>query len=353
MNKKIKLKNIVSTIFCSCFTQNTLLLVFIPVCNLLTLSIVTPLTSTYIYPSTERIIFESMTSVSIYTLQAPELTGFPVIGANKIRRYELCLSFVQSIIGDFFPAVDKPEAKPLFHTLGHIACCIDSHLDALDTRQKETLLQEFPVFFQQLSDNDKEEAFTWQLSALCIKLNTSLYPPSAAHMLFSFYDYCRKKELLPELLSFSLSVIRSGIRKSTANTPAMVLESLQEEGQAAIRFLLLLLQKENLVDPLAPRHPALLAYLSRLERMLNIADDISDHRKDKRKGTISLPTGPAYFFTLGKRLLQTFAQTIWTQPLKFPKHFILFTGRYLGSEVGKSVNCTHARLPEGPERKTT
>lgn len=294
-----------------------------------------------------------MTSVSLYSLQAPHITGFPVIGADKLRRYELCLAFVQNIISDFVPAVALPEAKPLFQSLGHIACCIDSHLDALDINQKEALLHEFPQFFQQLPANDSEEAFTWHLSALCIKLNTSLYPPSAAHMLYSFYNYCRKKDLLPELLAFSLSVIRSGIQKSKAETPTAILQCLQDEGQAAIHFLLILLQQESLINPNLPRFHALRAYLSRLERMLNIADDLSDHRKDKQKGTISLNTGPSYFLVLGKRLLQTFAMTIWTQPIKFPKHFIFFTWRYLGSEVGKSVNCTHARLPEGPERKTT
>ncbi|MBL7752636.1 MAG: hypothetical protein JNN29_14740 [Chitinophagaceae bacterium] len=296
-----------------------------------------------------------MPSVSLYTGTSVDSTtaADTLVDTSKHRRYELCLSFAQTMIGDFFPTVNQPATHSLFSTLGHIACCIDSHLDALDLDQKEKLLSEFPVFFDQLPENDQEEAFTWHLSALCIKIGTALYPPSAASMLFRFYSYCRKNNLLDPLLAFSLAVIRSGIDKSKAQTPQAILNCLHEEGKAAIRFLLLLLAKENLIDPASPRYLPLQTYLSRLECMLNIADDLSDHRKDKKRGTISLPINLSYFRVLGKRLLHTFVLTIWSQPLLFPKHFIFFTGRYLSSEVGKSVNCTHARLPEGLERKTT
>lgn len=295
-----------------------------------------------------------MPSVSLYTGTSVDVsTSFTLVDASKHRRYELCLSFAQTMIGDFFPSVNQPSAQSLFSTLGHIACCIDSHLDALDLDQKEKLLAEFPDFFKQLPENDQEEAFTWHLSALCIKIGTALYPPSAASMLFRFYAYCRNHDLLEPLLGFSLAVIRSGIHKSKAQTPQAILDCLHEEGKAAIEFLLLLLTKEKLIDPSSPRYIPLQSYLSRLECMLNIADDLSDHQKDKKRGTINLPINLSYFGVLGKRLLHTFALTIWTQPLLFPKHFLFFTGRYLSSEVGKSVNCTHARLPEGLERKTT
>lgn len=295
-----------------------------------------------------------MPSVSLYSGTSVEISApFTLVDTSKHRRYELCLSFAQTMIGDFFPTVNHPSAHSLFSNLGHIACCIDSHLDALDLEQKEKLLAEFPVFFEQLPENDQEEAFTWHLSALCIKIGTALYPPSAATMLFRFYTYCRNNNLLEPLLGFSLAVIRSGIHKSKAQTPRAILDCLHEEGKAAIEFLLLLLTKEKLIVPSSPRYIPLQSYLSRLECMLNIADDLSDHRKDKKRGTISLPINLSYFGVLGKRLLHTFALTIWSQPLLFPKHFIFFTGRYLSSEVGKSVNCTHARLPEGLERKTT
>lgn len=273
--------------------------------------------------------------------------------AKKYQRYELCLSFVQKLIGDFHPAIYSQETENLFHSLGQVACCIDTHLDALSLSQKEELLLAFPAFFDQLPKGN-ETAFSWHLSSLCLHLGTSLYPPAASKTLYAFYEYCREKDLLNALKSFSLTVIQAGVDKANARDASAILASLHQEGSAAIEFLFRLLEKLTGLNRHDRAYARLKTYLTRLESMLNIADDLGDHRKDRMNGTIQVQPNARFFYTLGKKLLFTFFATLFTQPLRFPKHFLIFTWRYIGSEMGKSVNCTHARfpLPAGSERET-
>lgn len=258
---------------------------------------------------------------------------YSLIDGNKYRRYELCLGFVQTIIGDYFPAAKNDETKELFFTLGTIACCIDTHLDDLDTDQKETLLIEFPAFFDALEDAGSEEAFAYHLSALCTRLGTSLYPPSAASLLYEFYAYCQQKNMLKKLKDFSLAVICSGIDKSRASSAKEILACLAMEGGAAIHFLLQLLQTEKVIDTDGKKLISLTKYLQRLERMLNIADDLADGRKDKKRGTITLHTNAGFYFVMGSRLFKTFFITLANNNIRFLRHFTQFTGRYIFSEL--------------------
>ncbi|MBI1341642.1 MAG: hypothetical protein GC171_01775 [Terrimonas sp.] len=279
-----------------------------------------------------------MQSISIDTNAVTEaLPVFTLINEDKYRRYALCLGFVQTIISDFFPAASSEELRPLFRRLGNIACCIDTHLDDLDASQKEILLQEFPSFFDALPVDGTETSFFYHLSALCNRLGTSLYPPSAASMLFGFYQYCAQQGILGDLRKFSLAVICSGYEKCKANNAEAILECLQMEGHAAISFLLTLLQTENLVNENDPQYPSLKNYLHRLECMLNIADDLGDSQKDRQKGTISLVTGFGYYYLLTARLIKTFGITIARNHFLFIRHFFLFSRRYLLSEIRKEI----------------
>ena len=276
-----------------------------------------------------------MPVLSIYknTDFAEERSPYSLIDGNKYRRYELCLGFVQTIIGDYFPAAENEGTRELFYTLGTIACCIDTHLDDLDTGQKEILLTEFPGFFDALEQVKSEEAFAYHLSALCTRLGTSLYPPSAASLLYGFYVYCRQRNMLKQLKEFSLAVICSGIDKSRASSAKEILACLAMEGGAAIHFLLQLLQAEKVIDTDGKKLLSLTKYLQRLERMLNIADDLADGRKDKKRGTITLPTNAGFYFVMGSRLFKTFFVTLAKNNLRFLRHFTQFTGRDIFSEL--------------------
>jgi hypothetical protein len=267
-------------------------------------------------------------------LQSPYLTPaqptrYSVVDEIKYRRYNLCLLHVQTIIADFFPAAGSSRLKHLFHTLGNVACCIDTHLDDLDISQKEKLLREFPDFFDSLPENGNEDLFSMHLSSLCRSLGTVLYPPEAAYMLSRFYRYCSELGVLAELKEFSIAVIKAGVKKSQARSGKEILHCLAMEGSAAIHFLLLVLQKERVVVCRDKKFYRLQRYLHRLERMLNIADDIGDSRKDKAKGLIELNIGFTYYFFLCSRLLKTFSATLLFHHFLFLRHFALFTRRYL------------------------
>ncbi|MEI9943723.1 MAG: hypothetical protein WDN26_05825 [Chitinophagaceae bacterium] len=256
------------------------------------------------------------------------------INQKKARRYILCLEMVETVLQDFFPQkkIDN-TTRPLFQTLGQVACCIDNHLDDLALDQKEYLQEIFPVFFYSLSNAQDEAAFSDRIWELCHQVGTSLYPPSLCTDLFQFYSFCTKHNLVQELKTFSIGVIQSAITKAKAKDAKEILESLALEGNAAVTFLLQLLQKENRIHASDKKFYKLKKYLSQLEKMLNIADDLSDYKKDKSKGTITLHAKSGYYFSLSSRLLKIFFSTSITFHFIFLKHFFLFTRRYILSEI--------------------
>lgn len=254
------------------------------------------------------------------------------VNNTKARRYVLCLEMAETVLQDFFPN-KQSAASPLFQTLGQVACCIDNHLDDLSVEQKETLADLLPAFFDSMSKREDKAVFSDLLWELCHQLNTSLYPPSLCTDLFQFYIFCAKHDLLPELKNFSMAVIESAILKSKAKNADEILKSLGQEGNAAVSFLLQLLQKENRLQHEHKKFKRLKNYLGRLEKMLNIADDLSDYKKDKAKGTITLTAGNSYYFALSARLLKTFFSTSFKYRFLFLKHFVVFTRRYVRSEI--------------------
>ena len=254
---------------------------------------------------------------------------FTPVNVARLRNYEVCLCFVQRIIASYFPAAHAKELQPLFHTLGQVACCIDTHLDDLNLQQKQQLIERFPAFCDALSVD--EGIFYKQLQSLCGDLHTSIYPPSSAKMLYQFFCYCKEKGLHDELKQFSMAVIRSSVLKAEAKSGREVMQCLTMEGEASIRFLLLLLRAEQVLPSSGKQIVALQAYLSKLERMLNIADDITDSRKDRQRGIISLNTGWGYHLSLVSRLMQTFLSTLFQHHVFFIRHFLLFTRRWIAS----------------------
>jgi len=249
----------------------------------------------------------------------------------KVKRYTLCLEMVGTILNDL--SINKrADTASLFHTLGQIAYCVDSHLDDLSLEQKEKLFVLFPGFFDTLSKQAGEKEFNNVLRDLCDQLNTSLYPPSLCIDLFRFYDLCKKHDLLQALKTFSITVVEAAILKCRAKNANEILKSLELEGNAAVSFLLKLLQKENLVHHSQKNFKKTRAYLSCLEKMLNVADDLYDHKKDAAKGIITLKTGISYYFILSRQLLKLFFTATFRYNFLFFRHFIVFTHRYIRSE---------------------
>lgn len=276
-----------------------------------------------------------MQSISIHTsvIAANQPPVYFAINHKKTQRYILCLQMVGSIVKDFLP--DQKLPLSFFETLGKVACCIDNHLDDLDIEQKKKLLELFPSFFMSLASLEKENDFSEALWKLCDRLGTSLYPPSLCTDLFQFYCFCKKENLVDELQTFSLLVIQSAIAKTAAKNGNEVLQSLALEGNAAVSFLIQLLQKEtDANDRVIMR---LKNYLGRLEKMLNIADDLTDYKKDKLKKLVTVHAGTDYYLPLSAKLLKTFFSTTLHFHFLFGKHFIQFTVRYLRSEFSTTV----------------
>jgi hypothetical protein len=128
-----------------------------------------------------------------------------------------------------------------------------------------------------------------------------------------------------------LAVIRSGVQKAGAASGKEVMQCLAMEGEASIRFLLLLLQSEKALPVNDIEIKNLKSYLRKLERMLNIADDIADSRRDRQRGIIKLNTGWNYHFSLISRLLQTFFSTLSHHHVFFVRHFVLFARSWIAS----------------------
>ena len=257
---------------------------------------------------------------------------FTTVDEKKVRRYILCLEMVEKILIDFSPS--KKPAFALFQQLGEVACCIDTHLDNLDLKQKERLFYLFPPFFDSLGKSPDERFFNERLQELCNQLETTLYPPSWSATLFRFYRLCADHNLVAELRSFSINVIDAAVLKSRATTAKEMLASLKLEGSSSIFFLLQLLQKESLIEIGKNKCRKLSNYLGCLEKMLNIADDLCDYKKDRSKGTINIKANTTvHHLTFGGMLLKTFVTTTIRYNLLFFKHFAVFTYSYLRSEL--------------------
>lgn len=276
-----------------------------------------------------------MHSAAIHTsVIAPErLPLYFSINHKKTQRYILCLQMVGTIVKDFLPEQQLPAT--LFENLGKVACCIDNHLDDLDIDQKKKLLELFPAFFSSLATLETGNDFSEALWKLCDQLDTSLYPPSLCSDLFEFYCFCREQNLLDELQTFSTLVIQSAVSKTAAKNGNEILQSLALEGNAAVSFLIQLLQKKAMAD--SKVFGRLKNYLSRLEKMLNIADDLSDYKKDKLKKLVMVQADSKYYLPLSGKLLKTFFSTTLHFHFLFGKHFIQFTLRYLRSEFSTTV----------------
>ena len=130
-----------------------------------------------------------------------------------------------------------------------------------------------------------------------------------------------------ELKHFSLAIVKSSILKHKAIDSQTVLEAIELEGRAAVNFLFKYLIKSEVVDLANPKSMKLLEYYYRLERLLNISDEIWDSRSDKKAGIIKVDLGLAYYTNMGMQFMKALASAWTCKPLLFSKHFFSFAHR--------------------------
>ena len=250
---------------------------------------------------------------------------------KKQERYLFCMEFIQGVAKDFLGELPEHSHR-LFQQIGRIAYCIDDHLDELSFDEKRRLQQGFSPFFDGLSRLSNAEEF----QAYCIQFRreTLLLKEQhcSYHRLFQFYLRCKDLGLNQELKHFSLAIVESSLMKHQAQDSKAVLSAIQLEGRAAVNFLFKFLIKSEIVDLNRAASMHLLEYYYRLERLLNISDEIWDSRSDLKAGIIQLELGPAYYF----KMLAAWTHAIfsaWRQkPILFIKHFLSFAQRAIQLE---------------------
>lgn len=253
------------------------------------------------------------------------------IDSSKHKRYKLCLNFIKQIIKDF-NALEE-DNDPVFDQLGHIACCIDTYVDELNYQIKYDLQNSFSPFFDSLKAVESFQEF--QMRCLDYRAKTLFLAdqPCSYSALYDFFELCRELELLDHLKSFSLKIIHSSIQKQEAKDVNTLISSVEEEGRSAVNFLMLLLKRKGVIT--RESSTDLRNYFIRIERVLNIADEVLDSRSDKQKGIIRLRLNLRYYGTMLIQLTRGIGNAFLNHPLMFGKHCTIFTFKAIKLEWNK------------------
>lgn len=272
-----------------------------------------------------------MSSSNAITIHKPFDLSEAGVDSAKHQRYNLCLHFIKGIIRDLDAL--KDDNDPVFDQLGHIACCIDTYVDELNHQIKYELQDSFQPFFDSLATvNDLQQ---FQIKCLEYRSKTLFLAeqPCSYAALYEFFSLCRELDLLEELRSFSMEIIDSSIKKQEAVKVQDLLNSVRDEGLSAVNFLVLFLQRKGVIY--AESSSELMNYFSKIERVLNIADEILDCRSDKRKGIIQLPLNIKYFSVMFWQLNKAIFSALIHSPIHFIAHCSNFTFKAVKLELNK------------------
>jgi hypothetical protein len=256
---------------------------------------------------------------------------------RKTRRYDLCLSFITQVLKDFDIATDRSHVD-LMSFLGEVASAIDSALDHLSLQDKEKVYWSFPPFFKELLKVDTASEFRLICENYVIDKQIDLSTPLHYDLFYKLVSDVKLLQIERELNNFSLAVIHASILKQKAVRVRELSQSIKLEGKAAVEFLVLFLQRSSLLNH-SRNHLRLKRYLIILERILNLADDLLDGRKDYKTGVFRLRLGPVYYFHFLRKMIAQISYAFLMQPFLFTKHSIHFSFRYLLLESKLQMNA--------------
>lgn len=251
---------------------------------------------------------------------------------RKQERYVLCMRFIQKVIGDF-RYLSAGIHDDSFTQLGHIASCVDTYIDELTIEVKHELESSFKDFFHSLQNiNDpyhfQQECLNYRKDHLFLADQVCSY-----HELYHFYDECRSLGLLDALCAFSLDMIKTSAEKQAAENPNSLVETVKQEGNSAVDFLILYLKAKQIVELNNEQQRNLKKYFISIERVLNLADELLDSRGDQQKGIITIRLNLKYYLILGSKLSYTLLKTFINYPLTFSKHIVQFVYRAIQLEL--------------------
>ncbi len=252
------------------------------------------------------------------------------IDSTKSMRYLICLNFIKTVIEDFNGPLPL-NTVAIFNQLGHIACCVDTYIDDLSIEVKKDLAESFPAFFDSLKRVESEQEFenkclNYRSDRLFLAEQACSY-----NSLYNFYIDCKDLGLLEDLKSFSMDIINSSVAKQNAIHPKELLVSVEKEGRSAVAFLVKFLRSHSILND--TNSMQLSKYLKGLERVLNLADELVDSKRDKRDGVIQLDLDFTYYFILGTAFLKAFLKSFISRPLLFSKHCLQFSYKVLRLEL--------------------
>ncbi|MFY0643619.1 MAG: hypothetical protein JXR19_04065 [Bacteroidia bacterium] len=253
------------------------------------------------------------------------------IDPKRQDRYMLCLRFVKQVASDFTD-INSSHADQLFDQLGIVACCIDSYVDELPMQSKYLLQDTFAEFFDSLRSIDDVHQF----QMMCLNYRTAELDMAeqqcSYHSLYSFYNKCRDVGLLDELKDFSMCILNCSILKHQAKNAKDMLTAVQVEGKASVEFLNLYLIKSGICKENSAA-VNMKKYFYKLERIINLSDQLWDSTMDKKEGIIQLPLNLSFYAEMGSELLGAIIKTWIRHPYHFTKHFFQFGSRALALEL--------------------
>ena len=248
-------------------------------------------------------------------------TSIPSYDSLKYRRYSLCLSFLQEVVEEFEDL--QPEFHQDFQQMAYIACYVDDYVDQLSFSQKQLLLDKFGLFFNKLKSAQGPSEF----EKLCMQFIASNDLPAASYcdysVMHAYMLSCRESKLNPQLLHFSLAVLKSSMLKQKAESFGSVRDALKLEGVAAVEFLMAYLKSKGVLD----KDQKMEGYFLQLERMLNLADELADAKKDWRVGQLGYMPNLAFHLRLSLLLMWQLVLTTLAQPIRFIRHLLRFSYR--------------------------
>lgn len=236
-----------------------------------------------------------------------ELESLPI----RSTKYVTCLRMVRKVL---VRELKTDFSIELFDRLGLVAGFIDQHLDELSHNEQNVLFSDYHDLFNLLWEQSYYILFKHEICSFVDRHNF-VFNCEALYLkdLFLFIQYCKATDIKKDIYNFGQTIIHTALRKHSASTTESLVRELQNEGEAVIQLLRVLLDTK--VSSITEFEKTL-SLLTELEHILNLADDALDVKSDMRQGLINPELGPLHQLKMHYRVIKQIIKTIVLYPLK-------------------------------------
>lgn len=243
---------------------------------------------------------------------------------HRKAKYIACLHMVNQILTERLDV--QPNIRH-FTLFGSVASYIDHELDLLSYDEKVQFRHRYPILFEQLWAAEERLEFSIAIQKSISDFDIAWHYGQALDDIYALVQMSREYGLKEALHEFGSQIIDAAIVKHRCHDTACVVSTLESEGRAAVSFLSTYL---NTLYPEQEKNiEQTVLYLSDLEQLLNLADDVFDARNDKVKGIISSDMEATYPIKLAIHFMAHVVRVWSRNPLSFIRHGIQFTLRYI------------------------